>query len=77
MERSFLFNLGLREYEFCVALCSIFLLSIVDWKSRNETIVDWLNEKGFYFRGGFVYTVVMLTLMFGQFGNQAFIYFQF
>lgn len=77
MERSYLFSLGLREYDFYVAIFAIIVLAIIDWKSRNQSIVSWINEKSSAFRYGFVYTFAMLILMFGEFGQHEFIYFQF
>lgn len=77
IERSYLFSLGLREFEFFVAICSILILAVVDYKSRNQTIVSWLNSKGYFRRVSFVYLIFMLTLMFGEFNQNEFIYFQF
>lgn len=76
-ERSFLFRMGLDGYEFWVAIMSLIIFHIIEWFSRKQTIYDFTRKWPTVFKWSFFYLLIFATLMFGEFNQQEFIYFQF
>jgi D-alanyl-lipoteichoic acid acyltransferase DltB (MBOAT superfamily) len=76
-ERSFLFRLGLGGYEFWVAIMSLIVFHIIEWFSRKQTIYDFTRKWPTVLKWSFFYFLIFATLMFGEFNQQEFIYFQF
>jgi D-alanyl-lipoteichoic acid acyltransferase DltB (MBOAT superfamily) len=77
LERSFLFRLGLTMWEFYIALAALLLLFWVEWKSGDGDVNRWTAGFPVWARHGFFAFIMLFTLMFGQFVQREFIYFQF
>ncbi|MCX7923709.1 MAG: MBOAT family protein [Clostridia bacterium] len=73
-----LFKLGLRQYEFFIAVASIIIMELIHIvEQRKGSVRAILSEKPAWFRWTAYYLLVTSILVFGVFGNQEFIYFQF
>ncbi|PJA29557.1 MAG: membrane-bound O-acyltransferase family protein [candidate division Zixibacteria bacterium CG_4_9_14_3_um_filter_46_8] len=74
-------HLGLRmfvyRFSWEVAIPSILTLVLVHWVQRRISISQFLTQQPFWVRWPIYYVAVMYILIFGQFSEQAFIYFQF
>lgn len=76
-ERSFLFRLGLPQWEFYLALAGLTILVVVDRFAHDGSVHTYFDTKPRWIRHGFYAGLVLFTLMFGQFVPREFIYFQF
>jgi hypothetical protein len=56
--------------------CILFMFRVELWEG-NSTIVDRLNKSNVFVRWRFYYTIIILIIFFGYFGQSQFIYFQF
>ncbi len=56
--------------------CILFMFAVELWEGRS-TIVQRLNKSNVIIRWGFYYTIILLIMFFGYFGQSQFIYFQF
>lgn len=71
------YYVGLGKTEFLIAICAIIFMLIVHMIQRHNRIRHMLMEKPLWFRLVF-YTIMLLSLvLFGEYGHQEFIYFQF
>ena len=59
-----------------LTLCILFMLLVEKWCGDGE-LTDRINKSSFLIRWGFYYTVMLLIIFFGWFGQSQFIYFQF
>lgn len=76
-ERSFLFRMGLGGYEFWIAIASLIIFHLIEWFSRKERIYEWTRNWPTVLKWSFFYFLIFSCLMFGEFNQQQFIYFQF
>ena len=66
------------EFLFVTGILSIGILSLYDFKWKNESVADWLVEKSQFFKVAFVSVVCSMIFFLGQFTSEnQFIYFQF
>lgn len=74
-----LFSLGglVSKSDFIIAFIGIFILLGVDLLERRKSLWDWLQERNMIIRWAVYYVVIFSILLFGRFGAQEFIYFQF
>ena len=56
--------------------CILFMFRVELWEGKS-TIVDRLNRSNVFVRWRFYYTIIILIIFFGYFGQSQFIYFQF
>jgi D-alanyl-lipoteichoic acid acyltransferase DltB (MBOAT superfamily) len=71
------YYVGLGQSEFVIAICAIIFMLIVHIIQRHNKIRHMLMEKPLWVRLVF-YTIMLLSLvLFGEYGHQEFIYFQF
>ena len=68
---------GLSSYELLLALAGIAVLEAVHLVERKEDVRSFLSKKPGYVRFPVYASIVLAILMFGEFGVQEFIYFQF
>ena len=59
-----------------IVCCIIFMFAVELWEGRS-TIVERINSSRWFVRWAFYYTIIMLIIFFGYFGQSQFIYFQF
>lgn len=59
-----------------VIWCILFMFAVELWEGKS-TIADRINESKPFVRWAFYYTVIILIIFFGYFGQSQFIYFQF
>ncbi|WP_187262366.1 MBOAT family O-acyltransferase [Pontibacter beigongshangensis] len=62
---------------FMVSVISIILMEMVHLIQRNGSVSQLILQRPVWVRWGVYYTAILAILLFGQFGNQEFIYFQF
>jgi alginate O-acetyltransferase complex protein AlgI len=69
--------LDLGAYSFWVSIASIAVLEAVQYWHRNGNVGEWIGERPVFVRWGLYYALVVAILVFGEFGGQDFVYFQF
>ncbi len=67
----------LDRYEFLIALVSIAVMELVHLMERKVNMRSFLSNRPMWLRYPAYLALVISILMFGQFGAQEFIYFQF
>lgn len=70
-------RLGVRPYEFVIALAAIAFLEAVHLVQRHGEIRHMLKSQPVFVRWGIYYAILFGILMFGEFNLTQFIYFQF
>ena len=56
--------------------CILFMFAVELWEGKS-TLVERINKSKWYVRWAFYYTIILLIIFFGYFGQSQFIYFQF
>jgi alginate O-acetyltransferase complex protein AlgI len=69
--------LDLGAYNFWVAIASIVVLELVQYWQRNDDVIDRVSAQPAPLRWGLYYALIVAILVFGEFGGQDFVYFQF
>jgi alginate O-acetyltransferase complex protein AlgI len=69
--------LDLGAYSFWVSIGAIVVLEAVQYWQRNGDVVEWVAERPVFVRWGLYYALIVAILVFGEFGGQDFVYFQF
>ena len=69
--------LGLGAYEFGLAVAAIVFLEVVHMLQRRVRLVTYLAERPPALRWAVYYATIVTILVFGEFGGEAFVYFQF
>ena len=69
--------LGLGAYEFRIGVLAILFLEAVHWMQRRGNLISTLSERPLLIRWALYYGCIATILIFGEFGGQAFVYFQF
>ncbi len=69
--------LDLGAYSFWVSIASIVVLEAVQYWQRNGDVVEWVSERPVLVRWSLYYALIVAILVFGEFGGQDFVYFQF
>ena len=59
-----------------ILYCILFMFVVELWEGKS-TITNRLNKANVFVRWGFYYTIILLIIFFGYFGQSQFIYFQF
>ena len=59
-----------------ILYCILFMFAVELWEGKS-TITNRLNKANVLVRWGFYYTIILLIIFFGYFGQSQFIYFQF
>jgi D-alanyl-lipoteichoic acid acyltransferase DltB (MBOAT superfamily) len=79
MKASFkdLFNLGLGRYDFVVVLISVGLMEWVQWIEKPKNMRRMFSERPVWFRRMIYYILLLFIILFGEYSDYAFIYFQF
>ncbi|TXE12999.1 MBOAT family protein [Seonamhaeicola algicola] len=76
-----LYNIGLDEYDFKLAIISILFLLFIDLVQRKYKLSDWIKEQHIFVRWGTYGFVIFFMIIFGYYGSgydaTEFIYFQF
>ncbi|MFC2149401.1 MBOAT family O-acyltransferase, partial [Candidatus Auribacterota bacterium] len=70
-------GLGFGEYDLIIAIVSIAFMEYVHIIQRHESIRHMLRDKPIYIRWSIYYALVMWILLFGEYGTNTFIYYQF
>jgi len=71
------FSLDMGAYEFRIAVISIFVLEVVHWLQRRANLIDYVAARPVLLRWSIYYVGMLVILVFGVFGGQEFVYFQF
>jgi D-alanyl-lipoteichoic acid acyltransferase DltB (MBOAT superfamily) len=72
-----LYSLGLGRYQLIVALVSIGLMELVENIEPLQNMRHMFLKRNVMFRWGMYYSVILFLIFFGEYNDQAFIYFQF
>ena len=56
--------------------CILFMFAVELWEGKS-TLVERINKSKWFIRWAFYYTIILLIIFFGYFGQSQFIYFQF
>jgi len=72
-----LYGLGLDRYELVIALISIGLMEGVQWMVPQRNMRQMLSDKPIFFRWPVYYALILFLVLFGEYYDHAFIYFQF
>lgn len=70
-------NLGLTYYEFAVAILSILCMETVHLIQRHNKMRNMLSEKPVLYKWSVYYAIILCIILYGVFGQNQFIYFQF
>ena len=70
-------GLGLNHSEFVIAVLSILFLEFIHLIQRHNRIRQMLSERPLWFRWSLYYAIILGIIVFGEFGDKSFIYFQF
>ncbi|MHA6250220.1 MBOAT family O-acyltransferase [Pontibacter sp. CAU 1760] len=62
---------------FLVSVLAVAIMELVHLIQRNGSVTALLTQRPVWLRWGIYYAAIVVVLLFGQFGNQEFIYFQF
>ena len=68
---------GLNQYELMLAFAVIMLMEAVHLMQRQGSVREFLNKKPLIFRWAAYYSLIIIILGFGVYGEAEFIYFQF
>ena len=71
------YYLGLGAYEFRLAVAAIVFLELVHMMQRRVRITSYLAARGPVLRWTVYYVGIITIVIFGEFGGQEFVYFQF
>jgi D-alanyl-lipoteichoic acid acyltransferase DltB (MBOAT superfamily) len=69
--------LGLKYKGMILSIVLIFFLELVHYVQSKKNITELLNNKPAYIRWSLYYAMVAVIILFGEFGDHQFIYFQF
>lgn len=72
-----LYGLGLGRYDLLVALISIGLMEGLQWMVPQSKMRRMLSDKPVFFRWPVYYVLILFLILFGEYHDHAFIYFQF
>lgn len=72
-----LLHMGLNADELTIAVCAIIVLLFVHGIQRHQSVRHMLSERPAWLRWGLYYALTLAVILFGTFGQQQFIYFQF
>lgn len=70
-------KLAMTWYEIFIAIASIIFMEFIHFIERKETLTSILSTKPVWLRWSFYYLLIFGILLFGQFRQTEFIYFQF
>lgn len=77
MSATSLYGLGLDRYQLIVSLMSIGLMELIEGIESLQNMRQMLSNRRILFRWGTYYAVILFLIFFGEYNDQAFIYFQF
>jgi D-alanyl-lipoteichoic acid acyltransferase DltB (MBOAT superfamily) len=77
MSATSLYGLGLDRYQLIVSLLSIGLMELIEGIESLQNMRQMFSDKQILFRWGTYYAVILFLIFFGEYNDQAFIYFQF
>ncbi len=72
-----LYGLGLGRYELIFLLASIGLMELVEGVEPLRNMRRMFSERPVLFRWGMYYMIILFLILFGEYNDHAFIYFQF
>ncbi len=72
-----LYGLGLDRYQLIITLGSIGLMELVESLEPVQNMRHMFSNRRVGFRWAIYYTVILFLIFFGEYNDQAFIYFQF
>lgn len=72
-----LYGLGLDRYELVIALISIGVMEGLQWMVPQRYMRQMLSDKPIFFRWPVYYALILFLILFGEYNDHAFIYFQF
>lgn len=70
-------KLSFSWYEITISVLSIFILEIIHYIQRKRSIIGLINSQPLWLRYAAYYAIIIYILIFGQFEQTDFIYFQF
>lgn len=70
-------KLGVNKEDFAISMIAIFILEVFHLIQRHGSIRHMLRKKPSVLRWGIYFILIMFILLFGEYGNSQFIYFQF
>jgi len=72
-----LYHLNLGKYELIVALVSVGFMECIQKIEKQENMRHLLSEKPIWIRWPIYFILLLFLIFFGEYNDQAFIYFQF
>lgn len=75
--RSTFWTLHITMVDFLKMMLCILLLLLYDWAALKRDVVQWIGVQKTFVRWPVYFAVVLMILLWGNFGSSAFIYFQF
>jgi hypothetical protein len=77
MSATTLYSLGLDRYQLIFSLISIGLMEVIEGIEPLQNMRQMFSKRKVWFRWGIYYVVILFLIFFGEYNDQAFIYFQF
>jgi D-alanyl-lipoteichoic acid acyltransferase DltB (MBOAT superfamily) len=77
MSATSLYSLGLDRYQLIVSLIMIGFMAVIEGIEPLQNMRQMFSKRPILFRWGMCYVVILFLLFFGEYNDQAFIYFQF
>jgi hypothetical protein len=72
-----LYDLGMDRYQLIFALIPIVLMVLVEGMEPQKNMRQMFFKKPILFRWVMYYVIILFLIFFGEYNDQAFIYFQF